>query len=117
MSINEWPEYVVANEGCFYWGWFTACEMQLFIIIPLLVYLCEFKLPKSIVPLFLGLFTGGGMAISYTVLYNNNMSAGLFAPQDILIFELWLTKAYTKLHCISIGFFLAQIYINMNIRK
>lgn len=57
------------------------------------------------------------MAISYSVLYNNNMSAGLFAPQDILIFELWLTKAYTKLHCVSIGFFLAQIYIKMNIRK
>jgi hypothetical protein len=27
MTINEWPGYVVANEGCFYWGWFTACEM------------------------------------------------------------------------------------------
>lgn len=27
MTINEWPGYVVANEGCFYWGWFVAAEM------------------------------------------------------------------------------------------
>lgn len=27
MTINLYPGYVIANEGCFYWGWFTACEM------------------------------------------------------------------------------------------
>jgi peptidoglycan/LPS O-acetylase OafA/YrhL len=105
---------MTANEGCFYWGWFIACEMQLFLITPLLVYLCEFKLPQSIVPAFLGVFTGGALAITYFILYSNSMSAGLFAPQDIFIFELWLTKAYTKLHCLSIGIFMARTYQNIN---
>ena len=27
MTINFFPEYVIANEGCYYWGWFPACEV------------------------------------------------------------------------------------------
>lgn len=44
MTINFFPGYAVANEGCYYWGWFVACEMQLFLVIPPLVYLLSVKL-------------------------------------------------------------------------
>ena len=27
MTINIFPEYVIANEGCYYWGWFPSCEI------------------------------------------------------------------------------------------
>jgi len=27
MTINFIPNYVIANEGCFYWGWFPPCEL------------------------------------------------------------------------------------------
>jgi len=27
MTINFFPSYMIANEGCYYWGWFVACEI------------------------------------------------------------------------------------------
>ena len=27
MTINFIPEYVIANEGCFYWGWYPPCDL------------------------------------------------------------------------------------------
>ena len=27
MTINFIPSYVIANEGCFYWGWYPAAEL------------------------------------------------------------------------------------------
>ena len=38
MTINFFPSYAIQNEGCFYWGWFPACEIQLFIIMPWVIY-------------------------------------------------------------------------------
>ena len=38
MTINFIPDYVIANEGCFYWGWYPACEVQLFIVMPWIAY-------------------------------------------------------------------------------
>lgn len=26
FTINFFPSYMIANEGCFYWGWFVAIE-------------------------------------------------------------------------------------------
>ena len=82
MTINFFPGYAVANEGCFYWGWFVACEMQLFLIIPTLVYILHIKLKNSHVigNIILLCIIVGGTVISYKVLLDNNMSAGLFAP-------------------------------------
>jgi len=27
MTINFFPSYVIANEGCFFWGWYPACDI------------------------------------------------------------------------------------------
>ena len=119
MTINFFPGYVVANEGCFYWGWFTACEMQLFLIIPLLVYILEFRLKsrKLAQILLLLAILSLGTYINYRVIYVNNMAAGLFAPQDISIYKLWLNKPYTKLHSVALGMLLAQLFLGVNQSK
>ena len=39
MTINFIPGYVIANEGCFYWGWYPPCELQLFLIMPWISYM------------------------------------------------------------------------------
>lgn len=39
MTINFVPNYVIANEGCYYWGWYPAAELQLFIVTPWIAYL------------------------------------------------------------------------------
>lgn len=89
MTVNIFPTSdlaVVANEGCYYWGWYTAAEMQLFLIIPILFWFFEYfigrrtkaqKLCGQISCLFFILM---GSLISFFILYDNNMCAGLFAP-------------------------------------
>lgn len=110
MTINIWPGYVVANEGCYYWGWFTACEMQIWAVLPILVYLVEFKLPTILARLLLIHLFLFGMAVNFYILYSHNMSAGLFASQDINIFHLWLNKSYTKISSVIMGIWLARLY-------
>lgn len=58
-----------------------------------------------------------GSLISYFILYDNNMSVGLFAPQDINIFALWLNKSYTKLTAVALGLFLARLYLDVREAK
>ena len=110
---------MIANEGCFYWGWFVACEMQLFLVIPILVYLLEFKLKghKCVANLLIFVIMCGGTAGSFHILYSNNMAAGLFAPQDIDIYKLWLNKSYTKFHCVALGLWLARLFLEVNEAK
>ena len=119
MTINEWPGYMVANEGCFYWGWYVASEMQLFLIIPILVYLLEFKLKRHVFAANFLIFAiaCGGVIVSFCILYSNEMAAGLFAPQDIFIFYLWLNKAYTKFTSMALGLWLARLFLEVNESK
>ena len=119
MTLNFFPGYVVANEGCFYWGWFVACEMQLFLVLPPLVYMFAITLKNHRfvqTVLLLGLMALGSW-ISYKVLLTNDMSAGLFAPQDIIIFKVWLNKPYTKLHCLAWGIAMAKLFAHINSHK
>ena len=93
------------------------------LFIPLLVWLLEVKLPRSDVlkyevgSLILFAITAIGIYINFRILYDNNMSAGLFSPQDIDIYHLWLTKAYTKIPAMCLGFVLARIYLYINEQK
>ena len=99
MTINEWPPYSQANEGCFYWGWFVACEMQLFLITFPLVWLLEVKIGRNngLGGLLISFMIIISMILSYRILYDNDMSAGLTAPQNVIIYKLWLNKADTKI--------------------
>lgn len=82
MTINEFPGFMVANEGCYYWGWYVACDMQLFLVVPIFVYILEFKLQNSkiLANIIILVIICGGNAISAYVIYHNDQSAGLFAP-------------------------------------
>lgn len=116
MTINFFPGYMVANEGCYYWSWFVACEIQLFLLLIPLVYLLAIKLEGRpvVVNVLLFCLIVLGTVISYIVLLNNDMNAGLFAPQDIIIFKIWLNKPYTKLHCIAWGFIMARLFLKID---
>lgn len=110
MTINFFPNYVIANEGCFYWGWYPACEMQLFIVMPWIVY-AILKVRSSLWQCVLVTFgVLAGIGINFYVIWANKMAAGLFAPQDIFIFNLFVNKPYTKFHAIFLGIGMALIY-------
>ena len=51
-----------------------------------------------------------GIAINFYIIWSNKMAAGLFAPQDILIFKLFVIKPYTKFHAIFLGITMALFY-------
>ena len=86
MTINFIPKHVIANEGCFYWGWYTTCDLQLSIVMPWVIYgILKFKshLVRAIL-VIVGILIG--MGIVFFVIDSNGMAASLFAPQDVLIF-------------------------------
>ena len=51
-----------------------------------------------------------GIAINFYVIWVNKMAAGLFAPQDVLIFKLFVIKPYTKFHAVFLGIGMALLY-------
>jgi hypothetical protein len=55
-----------------------------------------------------------GGVINFIVMYANNMAAGLFAPQDIMIFKIFVNKPYTKIHAVGFGILLAYIFNDIN---
>ena len=110
MTINFIPGDVIANEGCFYWGWFPACELQLFIFTPWIAYLI-LKTKSTLVQSLL--VTGGilfGIGINFFVIWYTKMATGLFAPQDVYIFKIFVIKPYTKFHAVFLGIGMALIY-------
>ena len=78
MTINFFPDNAIANEGCYYWGWYPACELQLFLVMPWVAYLL-IKAPRARGYL-IALGVIGGIAINFYVIWANEMAAGLFAP-------------------------------------
>ena len=78
------------------------------LFMPILVYLLEEVMSPKVANFTCLLLITVGCIISYHILWSNNMSAGLFAPQDVLIFNLWVNKPYTKIHCVGLGIILAR---------
>ena len=60
---------------------------------------------------------GLGIFVNYHMIFKNNFSAGLFAPQDIWIFKEWLVLPYTKIHCIAVGLFMGYLWTGLNRKK
>jgi hypothetical protein len=50
-----------------------------------------------------------GCAVNFWVIWANNQAAGLFAPQDKLIFDLFVNKPYTKICAVFLGIAMGQL--------
>lgn len=55
----------------------------------------------------------GGIGINFYIIWANKMAAGLFAPQDVLIFKIFVNKPYTKFHAVFLGIGMALIYLDI----
>jgi len=109
MTINIFPVYQIPSEGCYYWGWFIAAEMQIFIFLPFIVYLIVHA--KKQLNVYIGLICLCifGVALNYFIFYWYNLAAGLFAPADLGAFRWFINKPYTKIHAVALGILLACI--------
>jgi peptidoglycan/LPS O-acetylase OafA/YrhL len=80
MTINFFPDYAIANEGCYYWGWYPPCELQLFLVMPWIAYLL-LKIKSGFWQFYIiSLGVVIGIAINFYIIWVNEMAAGLFAP-------------------------------------
>jgi hypothetical protein len=115
MTINFFPSYVIANEGCYFWGWFPPCEIQIFLVLPFLVYAaCLMKGPKAKTAFIAsGLLVG--IAINFWIIWTNRLAAAMFAPQDIAIYRLFINKPYTKVCSVFLG--IAMAFMLTDIRS
>ncbi len=108
MTINFFPSNTVQNEGCYYWGWFPASELQIFILLPWIIYgiisIKSIALQKSLITL--GILAG--LAVNYYVIWH--MNKNVFGPSDVEIFYVFINKPYTKLYAVFAGIGFALIY-------
>ena len=74
MTINEIPHFMVANEGCYFWGWVVACEMQLILVLPFLIRGLEAIGDKTMARKITGdliclVLMGFGMFVSFELIF------------------------------------------------
>jgi len=39
FTSNFIPSNTIANEGCYFWGWFPPCEIQIILLLPWIIWL------------------------------------------------------------------------------
>ena len=109
MTINFFPWYTIANEGCFFWGWVVACEMQIFIFLPLIVALLSLLSTKWRAFNLL-LMLSIGIAVNFYIIWKNNLAVALFNPNDLTAVMYFVNKPYTKIHAVANGIALGFIF-------
>jgi hypothetical protein len=116
MTINFFPSYVIANEGCYFWGWYPPCELQIFLILPWLVYACV-SLKGSWKAAFITSGVMFGISLNFWIIWKNKLAAAMFAPQDIAIFRLFINKPYTKISSVFLGIAMALILADIQAKR
>ena len=77
---------------------------------PWIIYLILKIKRKIIQGLIVILGTLIGIGINFYIIWHNEIAQGLFAPQDVLAFKIFINKPYTKFSAIFLGIGMALIY-------
>ena len=109
MTINFFPWYTIANEGCFFWGWVVACEMQIYVFLPLVIAILS-RLSTKWRAFNLLLILSIGIAVNFYIIWKNNLAVALFNPNDLTAVMYFVNKPYTKIHAVANGIALAFIF-------
>jgi hypothetical protein len=117
MTINFIPKYVIANEGCFFWGWYPPCDLQIYLFLPWIVAACASLSTRRAQICFVSAGVLFGMLLNFWIIWKNNLAAALFAPQDIMIFKIFITKPYTKICSVFLGVGMALMYRDIQLNK
>lgn len=109
MTINFFPSLQLPLEGCFFWGWIVAVEIQLFIFIPLLVWGLS-NLNLKLRNAAIGVMFTAGLLINAYLAYAYKLTAGLLSPANYYIYMTFINKPYTKIYAVAIGLFLGFLF-------
>jgi hypothetical protein len=73
MMSNLTPFASQNMAGCYVWGWFVACELQIFIFLPFFIWAC-YKIGK-LKPFLIGATFLGGCLLNGFLIWDGNYSA------------------------------------------
>jgi len=79
FTINFFPGNQNYTQGCFYWGWFVAAEVQIFLLLPFFIYLL-YKSSKMVFAALLVVPFIGSLALNWYIAAEYNMSAQVLNP-------------------------------------
>lgn len=102
LFIGNWvPFFEDGNRGCFFWGFGIYCDLQLFLLVPPLVYL----LKKNKIAGFIVLeaLIAVNIAVNILVTWKYDLKAGPLAIENYYSFAYLMYKPYSKLAYLSIG--------------
>lgn len=102
FTINFFPDNQLDIAGCYYWGWFVACEIQIFLLLPLYIWM----LTKCNTPLFYtALLTTfvGALALNWYVAAAYQVSAQVLNPFNTPAYQWYLGMPYTKFAVVIMG--------------
>jgi hypothetical protein len=107
--LGNWiPFFEDGNRGCFFWGFGIYCDIQLFILIPPLVYLLAKRKVWGFIVLYL--IIAINIIISILVTWRYDLKAGPLALENYYSFSYLMYKPYSKLAPLSIGIQFGYLY-------
>ena len=102
MTINFFPALQLPLEGCFFWGWVIAAELQIFLVLPLFVWLLLSVGGKLQIAILATCFVLACGLNAYLV-WAYGLTAGLLSPANFSVYMAYVNKPYTKLHAVVVG--------------
>ena len=119
MTINEYPRIQEQTEGCYYWGFCVAVEIQMALFLPLFIVAAERlgRSSKALGDLLLVSLLLFGCYINYQVLEKWNLSYTLGSSYNLHMANHWNYHAYAYIDDAAIGMLLARWYIRLKERK
>jgi hypothetical protein len=108
---NIYPEFCAPNEGCFFWGWYILCDMQLALIIPIFVLVyTKSKAAGHVLVLFTSI------ANTFQILYTINsykLRVGVLAYENWYLFAYALQKPWCHIASVMVGVMSGQFYMTV----
>jgi hypothetical protein len=109
LFLGNWfPFFEDGNRGCFFWGFGIYCDLQLFLLIPPIIYLYV-RSPKMGMT-FMYLMIGVNIAVNVLVAWKYDLKAGPLALENYYLFSYLMYKPYSKLAQLSIGMQFGILY-------
>lgn len=89
-------------EGCFFWGWLVACELQIFLFLPFLIW-GLYNVNNKVKTVILAIGFMAGVALNCYLVDVGEYTAGILSPYNFWVYSGFFNKPYTKIYAVFLG--------------
>ncbi len=112
LFIGNWvPFFEDGNRGCFFWGFGIYCDVQLFLLVPLLVRL-YLKSKKGSFIVFYSLIALN-MITNMLIAWKYDLKAGPLALENYYMFSYLMYKPYSRVAQVCLGVQCGILYFHI----